>query len=102
MQLFVIFIGAVTGFCFANTFEIIIFYKYQYSYYSEYIISMAIAIIVGWTFHYNVFNSMLSFIGSFFIIRGIVMLVYNNQIAEMKQFLYFHGLGEFDTWMPIF
>ena len=28
MQLFVIFIGAVTGFCFANTFEIIIFYKY--------------------------------------------------------------------------
>jgi hypothetical protein len=81
---YIIVVATVTGFCIANTFEIIFLYKYEYSYYMEYIIAIGSWILIANIFKTNIFNTMFSFIGAFFLIRGLVMILWNNQIAEMK------------------
>jgi hypothetical protein len=77
-RLFTLTIGCLTGFCFANTLEIIILYQASYSFYLEYIISMGGFWFLTILFHYNVFNTMVSFCGSFFLVRGVVILGYNS------------------------
>ena len=41
--------------------------------------------------NFNIYPYMLSWVGAFFICRGIIMIWLNNEIAEMKQFLFFEG-----------
>jgi hypothetical protein len=96
-------LATVTGFCFANSLEIIFLYKYEYSYYMEYIIAIVTCIIVSYIFMTNIFNTLYSFIGAYFLIRGVVLILWNNQIAEMKQFLHSNGYNDMmDFWMPIY
>lgn len=51
-------------------------------------------------FHYNVFNTMVSFCGSFFLVRGVVIILFNSQLAELKQFLHSNGFEPilWDNW----
>ena len=77
-RLFSLSIGSLTGFCLANSLEICILYQAKYSFYLEYIISMGGFWFLAIVFHYNVFNTMVSFCGSFFLVRGAVIILFNS------------------------
>lgn len=44
--------------------------------------------ILGMRYHYNIYNHMLSFVGSFLIVFGFNMLLANNQLYLTKNFIY--------------
>ena len=77
-------IGVSTGFWIANTLEICFLYKYNHfwnkmeTFYFSYPILIFICIIISWCFHYNVYNYMLTFSGSSFIVWGIEIAISNN------------------------
>ena len=61
-------------------------------------------------FNVNIYNPMLSFCGAFFFVRGVIILMYNDQIAEIKQFINDKGFVDdpwthepiIDVWRPIY
>lgn len=91
IRIFGFFIGFLSGFCFANTLEICLLFRNKYSYYIEYLISIGFFLILAQVFNFNIFNPLLSMCGAFFLVRGVIILWRNDQIAEIKQFLYEYG-----------
>lgn len=92
IRFFCLQIGLLTGFCLSSTLQIMILYRVEIIYY---IIaqgsSTIVFVILAQIFHYNIFNQMLSFCGAFFITRGVVIMIWNNQISMIKWFLYKHN-----------
>ena len=92
IRFFCLQIGVLTGFCLSSTLQIMILYRVDLIYY---IIAQGSAtivfVILAQIFHYNIFNQMLSFCGAFFITRGVVIMIWNNQISMIKWFLYLHN-----------
>ena len=84
IKFFVPIIGTVTGFCFANTFEVIFIYKFPSSFYSEYLVCIIIFTIIAWRYAYNAFNPMLAYLGGYFVQKGFAIALYGDSIADIK------------------
>ena len=81
--LFTITIGISTGFWIANTLEICYLYTFNNfggleTYYFSYPFSVFLCFILAWQFHYNLYNYMLTFSGSCFIVWGLEMSISVN------------------------
>ena len=88
-------LGNMVGFCFTNMLEACYFFTIPDSQYLEYIIPQILFMIGANFVPFIVFDYFLSFCGAYFFIKGFMILVGNDQIAEVKMFL---AEKEFYTW----
>jgi hypothetical protein len=66
--------------------------------------------VLAQVFNVNIYNPMLSFCGAFFLCRGVIIILYNDQIAEIKQFISDKGFTTYSNtdeeiinpWRPIY
>lgn len=87
IKFFTQFLGFVTGFFFCNTIEIDILYSFYQSNYIEYAVSALLFAVLSNYFNVNIYNHMFSFNGAYLVVRGIVIIYDNSQIADIKMFI---------------
>lgn len=110
IRVFTQLLGFITGIFLCNSLEISILFRAEYSYYFEYILLASVLSILAQVFNVNIYNHMTSWIGSFLVVRGINTLVFNDQLAEVKQFIAAKGFEKdpitgdniIDIWRPVF
>jgi len=106
IKFFVLVIGFLTGFCLTNTLEAIFVYKFRNSEYSEYYVGIGFFMVLASYYHYNLFNSMFSYCGAYFICKAFSILAFNDQLADLKQFINDYGFNNYDDielindWYP--
>jgi len=103
-------LGTQTAFCFINILEIDFLYMYKFNRFIDTGVAMGVFIIATNCVPFEVFEYEISYCGAYFLVKGVNMIVYHDQIAQVKNFLYINGFSKagkdgadiFGLWEPLY
>ena len=93
-------VGILSGATFANQLMCCYLFELEINGNPDYVLIIVYAVcsgiffLIAHFFHYNAFNILISWCGSFFFIRGSIFLTLANQSSMIKKFLYHHDFKD--------